>query len=63
MPSMVATHSISSAKSAISSSFGWPAIGVDVLAEQGHFAHPLRRQSGDFGQDVIKGRLISSPRV
>ena len=41
-----------------------PGIGVDVLAEQGDFAHSLRRQAlAPPSSTCSKGRLISSPRV
>ena len=33
---------------------GFAAIGIDVLSQQIDFAHPLLRQTGDLGDDVIE---------
>ena len=54
MPSISATYSISSAKSAISPSADRAAIGVDVLAEQRDFRTPWSASAGDFGQHVVE---------
>ncbi len=43
---------------------GRPPVGVDVLAQQGDFAHALVGQVGDFHQDVIEGaRDLGTPGV
>ena len=63
IPSMAATYSISSARSAISPSSVGPGVGVDVLAEQGDFAHTLRRQRRYFGQHGVERPADFSPRV
>ena len=40
------------------------AIGIDVLAEQGHFADALRGEAGDFGQHVVeRARHLAAARV
>jgi cell division septum initiation protein DivIVA len=65
MPGMSATYSISVAKSAISPSRRHrAAVGVDVLAEQRHFAHALVGEAGHFGQHVVeRARHFLAARV
>ena len=55
MPGISATYSISVAKSAISAVAAHrAAIGVDVLAEQRHFADALVGEAGDLDQHVVE---------
>ena len=55
MPGISATYSISVAKSAISPRRPLAPVGVDVLAEQRHFADALVGEAGDFDEHVVEG--------
>jgi hypothetical protein len=71
MPGISAMYSISSARSAGSSPAGaWPlpliapAVGIDVLAEQGDLLTPCAARPGHFGEDVVEGaRDLLAARV